>query len=316
MEGLFSRFMAHLSVVIPVYNESLLINELVTRVKLNLEKVTQDYEIVLVDDGSKDATWEKVSTEASLERRIKGIKFSRNFGHHYAITAGLHQVTGEWVVVMDGDLQDRPEVIPELFKKAQEGFDVVFVSRLNRPEKPYYLFLQKKFYFALKFLSGVKFDSSQANFSIINKKVVDAFNRFPEHSRFYGSTILWLGFKRSQIYADHGVRFSGTPSYTLKKRIKLAADIILSFSERPLKFAIGLGIIMSGISLAAAAWIIYNSIFKGFTVSGWASLISAIFLSTGILLIVLGIQGVYLGRTFQQVKNRPLYITSEMININ
>jgi len=127
--------MVHLSVVIPVYNESSLINELVKRVKTNVNLITDDYEIIIVDDGSQDNTWNLIENEAKSENRIKGIKFSRNFGHHYAITAGLHNSNGEWVVVMDGDLQDRPEVIPDLYKKVQEGFDVVFVSRQNRPEK-------------------------------------------------------------------------------------------------------------------------------------------------------------------------------------
>ena len=136
MEGLFSQIMTHLSVVIPVYNERSLIDELVKRVKTNVKLVTEDFEIIVVDDGSQDDTWSSIENEARLENRIKGVKFSRNFGHHYAITAGLHNATGEWVVVMDGDVQDRPEVIPELYKRALEGFDVVFVSRQNRPENP------------------------------------------------------------------------------------------------------------------------------------------------------------------------------------
>jgi dolichol-phosphate mannosyltransferase len=305
--------MRQLSVVIPVFNESLLVNELIKRVKLNVERVTQDYEIIIVDDGSIDTTWEKILAEVNLEKRIKGIRFSRNFGHHYAITAGLHQVSGEWVVVMDGDLQDRPEVIPELFDRAQEGYDVVFVSRQNRPEKIFYRITQKLFYFFLRILSGINFDSSQANFSIINWKVVEAFKRFPESARFYGSTIRWLGFKRSQIFADHGERFSGRPSYTLKKRIKLGSDMILSFSERPLKFAIGLGTSLSLLSLALAIWVVLRSMFFGYSVTGWASIISAIFFSTGILLVVIGISAIYIGEIFREVKNRPLYIIDQEI---
>ena len=229
MEGSFKTIMAHLSVVVPVYNESSLIKELVKRVKVNVQLITEDFEIILIDDGSYDQTWELIESEANQEKRIKGVKFSRNFGHHYAITAGLHNAIGEWVVVMDGDLQDRPEVIPDLYKKAQMGFDVVFVSRQNRPEKLYYRIAQKFFYRILRLLSGIDFDSSQANFSIISKKVVQAFKIFPENARFYGSTIKWLGFERSFILADHGNRHSGKPSYTLKKRAQLAFDIIFSF---------------------------------------------------------------------------------------
>jgi glycosyltransferase involved in cell wall biosynthesis len=314
MEGSFKTFMTHLSVVVPVYNESSLIKELVKRVKANVKLITEDFEIILIDDGSYDQTWELIESEASQEKRIKGIKFSRNFGHHYAITAGLHNAIGEWVVVMDGDLQDRPEVIPDLYKKAQTGFDVVFVSRQNRPEKLYYQIAQKFFYRILRLLSGIDFDSSQANFSIINKKVVQAFKNFPENARFYGSTIKWLGFNRSSIYADHGVRHSGKPSYTFRKRIKLASDIILSFSERPLKFAVFIGILFSFLSFIGAGIIILRSISFGYSVIGWPSLMVTIFFLSGITLTILGFIGIYLGRIFQEVKNRPLYLVSSEVN--
>lgn len=306
--------MTKLSVVIPVLNEETLIQELIDRVTLNCEKITNDYEVIIVDDGSLDRTWLKISDASKLNKKIKGLKFSRNFGHHYALTAGLHETIGEWVVVMDGDLQDRPEVIPDLYQESQKGYDVVFVSRKNRPEKIYYRALQKIFYWFLKSLSGLNFDSSQANFSIIHRKVVDAFKSFPENARFYGSTIMWLGFKRSKIFADHGKRLSGKPSYTFKKRLRLASDIILSFSERPLKFAIGVGVILSTISILVATWIIYAAITWGYSVTGWTSLIFSIFFFSGVILVFLGIIGIYLGRVFQEVKRRPLYVVSERLN--
>jgi dolichol-phosphate mannosyltransferase len=307
--------MTHLSVIIPVYNESSLIDELIRRVKTNIKLITEDYEIILVDDGSQDKTWNSIENEAKSENRVKGIKFSRNFGHHYAITAGLHNSSGEWAIVMDGDLQDRPEVIPELYKKAQEGFDVVFVSRQNRPEKLYYRIAQKFFYWILRSLSGIDFDSRQANFSIISKKVVEAFMKFPENARFYGSTIKWLGFNRSFIFADHGMRHSGKPSYTIKKRFKLASDIILSFSERPLKFAILLGILMSLFSILSGLFILFRKIRWGYELTGWPSLIVSIFLIGGVVLVVLGIIGVYVGRIFQEVKNRPLFVIEKKHNL-
>jgi glycosyltransferase involved in cell wall biosynthesis len=306
--------MTKLSVVIPVLNEETLIQELIDRVTLNCEKITNDYEVIVVDDGSLDGTWLKISEASKQNKKIKGLKFSRNFGHHYALTAGLHETIGEWVVVMDGDLQDRPEVIPDLYQESQKGYDVVFVSRKNRPEKIYYRSLQKIFYWFLKSLSGLNFDSSQANFSIISRKVVDAFKSFPENARFYGSTIMWLGFKRSKIYADHGKRLSGKPSYTFRKRLRLASDIILSFSERPLKFAIGVGVILSTISIIVATWIIYAAITWGYSVTGWTSLIFSIFFFSGVILVFLGIIGIYLGRVFQEVKRRPLYVVSERLN--
>lgn len=307
--------MIKLSIVIPVYNESTLISELVKQVDHYVRELTTDFEIILIDDGSTDQTWIQILKQIEITKNIKAIKLSRNFGHHYAITAGLKNSTGEWVVVMDGDLQDKPEVIPSLYKKAQEGFDVVFVSRKNRPEKWYYKALQKTFYSILRLLSGIKFDSTQANFSIINRKVVDAFNNFPENARFYGTTIKWLGFKKSQIEADHGTRFSGKPSYTIKKRIKLASDIIIAFSERPLKFAVNIGITISTISVIGAAWIIFRALNYGYSVTGWTSLMFSIFFFSGILLVVLGIIGIYIGRIFQEVKRRPLYVISEKVNL-
>jgi glycosyltransferase involved in cell wall biosynthesis len=307
--------MPHLSVVIPVYNESSLIDELIKRVKTNIKLITEDFEIIIVDDGSQDNTWNSIENEAILENRIKGIRFSRNFGHHYAITAGLHNSDGEWVVVMDGDLQDRPEVIPDLYKKAQEGFDVVFVSRQNRTEKIYYRIAQKIFYWILRSLSGIDFDSRQANFSIISKKVVGAYKIFPENARFYGSTIKWLGFKTTDLLADHGVRFSGNPSYTLRKRIKLAFDIILSFSERPLKFTIGLGIFSSFISFI---FFLDLNLGTSNSLTGDATItfiLSSLYFLSGTILIVLGIIGAFLGRVFQETKKRPLYIISEKLNL-
>jgi glycosyltransferase involved in cell wall biosynthesis len=304
-----------LSVVVPLLNEEEIVEELIKRLKISLDRVSENYEIILVDDGSNDRTWEKISLISKIDNRVKGIKLSRNFGHHYAISAGLHNAHGEWVVVMDGDLQDRPEVIPELFYKAKEGFDVVFVSRNKRPESIFYKILQKLFYVFLRRLSGIDFDSRQANFSILNHKVVEAFKKFPEHSRFYGSTIKWLGFKRTFIEAEHGKRYSGKPSYTIKKRLNLALDIILSFSDRPLKFAIGLGLALSGLSFLILIWILIGYMSWGFTVIGWPSIIASIFLSSGAILVVLGVIGIYLGRVFNEVKSRPLYVIDDSVNI-
>jgi dolichol-phosphate mannosyltransferase len=307
--------MTFISVVAPILNEETLIGEFIKRVTVQLNKINSDYEVIIIDDGSTDNSWSQIQIAAKDDQKIVGIKLSKNFGHHYAITAGLHNSKGEWVIVMDSDLQDRPEVIPELLDKAQEGFDVVFVSRQQRPESFVYKLGQRLFYASLRFLSGIDFDSKQANFSIINRKVVEAFKKFPENARFYGSTIKWLGFSRASINAAHGLRFSGRPSYTIKKRITLALDIILSFSDRPLRFAIGLGLLMSAVSVLFSLWIFIGAINWGFSVTGWPSLIVSIFFTGGVILIVLGIIGIYLGRIFREVKARPLYVVSESLNI-
>lgn len=308
--------MTLISVVIPLYNESKIVAELVKLVKYNANLISPNYELILVDDGSEDETWSSIISEASKDTRVKALRFSRNFGHHYAITAGLEHSNGDWVVVMDGDLQDRPEIIPELFKKAQEGFDIVFLSRQNRQERFYYLIAQKIFYWILNKLSGINFDSSTANFSIINNRVLQAFKNFPENARFYGSTIKWLGFKSTTIVGDHGTRFSGRTSYTLRKRLKLAIDVIVAFSERPLKFAIFIGIVFSFSSIIVAIYIAIQSISFGYSVVGWPSIIVSIYFLGGIILTVLGILGIYIGRIFQEVKNRPLYILSDSHNLS
>ncbi len=276
--------------------------------------MTDNFEIIIIDDGSTDSTWKRIEEIGEKNSKLKGIKFSRNFGHHYAITAGIAESSGDWVVVMDGDLQDRPEVIPDLYKKAQEGFDVVFVSRTQRPESLVYRISQKIFYFILRILSGVKFDNTQANFSIISKKVVESFKQFPENARFYGSTVMWLGYDRTSIKASHGTRLEGETSYTLKKRIKLASDIILAFSDRPLKFAIAIGILMSSFSFVMLFYVVWGSLNWGFSSVGWASLMAITLLTGGVILVVLGIIGVYIGSVFREVKSRPLYLIDKKNN--
>jgi glycosyltransferase involved in cell wall biosynthesis len=307
--------MESISVVVPVFNEETLVEELLTRINSVLRTETNNYKIIVIDDGSKDKTWVNILNMKEKIPNIIGIKFSRNFGQHYAISAGLANCNSDWVVVMDGDLQDRPEVIPDLINKAREGFDIVFVNRENRPEGILYRLAQKLFYFMLNSLSGLNLDSRQANFSIINRNVVENFNKYSETTRFYASTVKWLGFNRSEIFANHGLRFNGKPSYTLKKRIQLAGDIILSFSERPLKFAISLGIACSIISLVSVSILIWTALTQGYEVLGWASVIISIIFFSGVTLTVLGIMGLYLAKVFTEVKNRPLYIISESTDV-
>jgi dolichol-phosphate mannosyltransferase len=303
-----------LSVVAPAYNEESLIRHFITEVTKQIEKITSDYEVIIVDDGSFDSTWTEITKECLQNQKIKGLKLSRNFGHHYAITAGLFESAGQWTVVMDSDLQDRPEVIQDLFDKAQEGFDVVFVNRVERPETLMYKILQRFFYFILNLLSGLDFDSRQANFSIISRKVVDAFKQFPENGRFYGSTIKWLGFERSTVEAKHGSRFKGTPSYTFRKRIKLAVDIILSFSQRPVTISIFIGLLMSFIALLSSIYILFKAYYSGYEVTGWASLMISILFTSGSILTMIGVIGIYVGRVYTEAKNRPLFIVSERMN--
>jgi dolichol-phosphate mannosyltransferase len=306
--------MNEICVIAPIYNESPLISEFVTQVSEVLDSINIDNQIILIDDGSKDNSWEIIKQETRKNSKVKAIRLSRNFGHHHAITAGIHKSNSKWTVVMDTDLQDRPVVIKELYCKAIEGFEVVFVSRKNRPEAMWYLFIQKLFYKAMNIMSGLKFNSKQANFSIINFKVVEAFRLFNEYSRFYGSTIKWLGFKTAEIEADHGLRFKGKPSYTFKKRLKLGFDIILAYSDRPLKFVVTLCLTTSFLIL----------ILGGMYLSGiYSELISRNILklavtisvaTTATILLTIGVFGNYLISIFREVKKRPLYVISEEVN--
>jgi dolichol-phosphate mannosyltransferase len=250
--------MVHLSVVIPVLNEESIVSELVGRVRKEILSLTNDYEIIIIDDGSKDKTLVNLKKICEMDSKIKTIKFSRNFGQHSAITAGIEIAQGQWIVIMDGDLQDRPEVIPELYAKASEGYDSVFVSRIKRNESIIYLVLQKGFYKILRFLSGIDFDGAQANFSIISKKVAEQFKRFPEKNRFYPSTIKWLGFNNGSISAVQGKRHSGKPSYNFKKRTKLGVDIITSSSNKPLIGTFLIGSLLILTSLIYAIYCIWN----------------------------------------------------------
>lgn len=300
--------MIEISLVVPMNNEEEIVDELIFRSKKVLEQKGKSYEIILVDDGSTDDTWLAIEKISKNENRVKGIKLARNFGQHKAITAGLKVATGEWTVVMDGDLQDRPEVIGDLIDATKSGYEVVFVSRQERPESKSYLYAQNIFYKLLNLLSGLNMDRTQANFSIISETVRIAFLSLPEQARFYSSTISWLGFKKLTIYAAHGSRKSGNTSYSIKSRIKLALDIIFSYSNRPLVIGTTLGISLTILSIIILIVVLLRYYIFGFSVIGWTSIIITLVFSTGVIVFMIGILGLYIGRIFDEVKGRPLYI--------
>lgn len=306
-----------ISAVIPVYNEEKIIAELCKRTSEALASVSDDYNVIIIDDGSHDSTWQEIEAEAAKNKNVKGIRLSRNFGQHVAITAGLdHAMDSDWVVVMDGDLQDRPEAIPRMLDKAKEGYDIVFVERLERPISPVYRFFQKQFYRILRYLAQTDYELKYGNFSLVSGKVIRATKGFRENIRFYGGMIFWSGFKRTSIAEKHDERFAGKPSYSLFKRLKLAFDIIIAHSERPLYLAIILGLCAMAGSFSYGFYVIFRRIFFGFAVEGWASLMVSIYFIGGMLMCLLGIIGLYVGRIFTQVKNRPLYLTSDKANLD
>ena len=305
--------MSHISVIIPVFREELLLLELRDRLRSALSSITEDFEVILVDDGSVDGSWNVIHDISEEDSRIKAIRFTRNFGQHYAITAGLDACDGDWVVVMDGDLQDRPEVIPELYAKVQEGYDVVFVARQNRPESRLYQLAQRTFYAIFRYLAATEYNPEYGNFSIMSRAVVKHFRSLHENLRFYGAIVHWLGFRHASIQAEHGTRYAGTSVYTLGSRIRLAATIIVAYSDKPLRLSIGLGLVMATLSFLYGGYIVLRAIFGDLAVQGWASLIVSIYLVGGILMVVLGIIGIYIGKMYNEMKRRPLYVVAETV---
>lgn len=305
-----------ISIVSPVYKAELIVEELVTQIKKSVTSITEHFEIILVNDCSPDNSWVKIVQETKKDPRIKGINLSRNFGQHLAITAGLNYAKGDWVVVMDCDLQDRPDEIPNLYKKTQEGWDIVYARRINRQDKFLKRISSKFFYFVYRYLSGMNADSSIANFGIYNAKVITEYNKMKELARSFPSLVQYLGFKSCAIDVKHSERFTGTTSYSLSKLINLAGDVILSNSNKPLKIAIKLGFLISTLSFIIA---IYNVIayFNGFiTVPGFTTTVFSIWFVGGLILTFLGVIGLYIGRIFDQVKGRQLFIVSEEINVD
>lgn len=300
-----------ISIVSPVYRAEKIIDELIDTNIRELKKITDNFEIILVDDHSPDKAWEKICEHARRDSRIKGIKLSRNFGQHYAITAGLDYSGGEWVVVMDCDLQDRPEEIHKLYSKAIEGFDIVLARRQQRRDNFLKVFFSRMFHKTLTFLTGTTLDSSVANFGIYNRKVVDAIGRMRESIRFFPTMVRWVGFRSAAVDVTHSERHSGKTSYNFRRLFNLALDIILAYSDKPIRLAIKTGFAIAAISFLFAIYNIVRALTGGFSVLGYGSVIASVWFLSGLLMSLMGIVGLYVGKTFEGVKNRPIYLVSE-----
>ena len=300
--------MTHISVVIPVYKAEGCLHELYRRLRAALEEITQDFEIILVEDCGGDRSWDIIQDLARQDKRVKGIQFSRNFGQHYGITAGIDHASGDWIAVMDCDLQDRPEEIPRLYKKALEGFDVVLARRGKRKDSVGKRVTSWIFYKLFNYLSGLNYDGQVGNFRIISRKVVDNFSLMKEQLRFFGGLVEWMGFPSASIDVQHAERFEGETTYNFKKLRKLAIETIIAYSDKPLKIAIKLGFMLAIISFLFGIYILFKKMYYGSPVTGWASMIVSLYFLGGIIIGILGIIGVYLGKTFDETKKRPLYV--------
>lgn len=306
--------MPHLSIVSPVYNAEKIVPFLVGRIESSVEKITDDYEIILVEDCGPDNSWEVIENIAKTNSKIIGIKLSRNFGQHYAITAGLDQAKGDWVVVMDCDLQDQPEEIEKLYNKAQEGFDIVLARRFDRKDRFFKKLFSKIFYRTLGYLTGSEQDETVANFGIYNKNVVNAVVSMRESIRYFPTMVKWVGFKSTKVNVEHDDRNEGESSYNLKRLINLALDIILAYSDKPIRLLIKTGLFISLISVLVALIYFIKWLKGDVLVLGYTSLIISIWLLSGIIISTLGIIGLYVGKTFEGVKKRPIYIIKKIIN--
>ncbi len=305
-----------ISVVIPVYKAENCLHELYSRLKSSLEFISNDFEIILVEDCGGDRSWEIILELANQDPRVKGIQFSRNFGQHYGITAGLDHCDGDWVVVMDCDLQDRPEEIPRLYAKAQEGYDVVLAKRKNRQHSFLKKLTSHLFYKVFNYLADLNYDSEVGNFRIISRRVLSNFCLLREQLRFFGGLVDWMGFPTASIEVKHDPRLEGKSTYTFKKLWKLATDTIIAYSDKPLRLSIKIGFIISLCAFFYGSYIIIRAILFGSPVMGWSSLIVSLYFLGGIIISILGIIGIYLGKTFDEVKKRPLYIVRNSTNLD
>ncbi|MBM3920353.1 MAG: glycosyltransferase family 2 protein [Sphingomonadales bacterium] len=300
-----------LSVVIPVYNEEMNIGKLYQRLCNALEPLGADWEVVYVNDGSKDHSLKILQGLAETDSHVKYIDFSRNFGHQLAITAGIEHAKGEWIVIMDGDGQDPPELIPDLLNKAREGFEVVYARRRKRDGENFLKkFTARMFYRLLAKITSIEIPVDTGDFRIIHRKIQRILSKMPEQHKYIRGQISWIGFNQTYLEYDREERMGGATKFTYRKMMRFALDGISSFSTWPLKVATISGFIVSAVAFVLIVYSLYQKFF-GTTEPGWTSLhISVLFLG-GIQLIGIGMLGEYLGRVSDNVKNRPHYIVRE-----
>jgi polyisoprenyl-phosphate glycosyltransferase len=304
-----------ISIITPVYGCKDCLYELYYRLTESLKFVTDNYEIIFIDDASPDKPWEFLSQLCQKDTHVKAIELSRNFGQHFAITAGLENASGKWIVVMDCDLQDQPEEIPKLYKKALEGFDIVQAQRKVRKDHLFRRLFSFCFYKLLGFLTDTKQDHTIANFGIYSKQVIEATLKMKDSIRYFPAMIQWVGFNSVVVEVEHSERISGKTSYNLKQLLSLGTNVVLSFSEKPLLLVVRFGMLVSFCSLVAGIIFLIKYYMGKIEVLGFTSLILSIWFLSGIIIFILGIIGLYLGETFDRVKERPLYIIKNKQNL-
>lgn len=302
-----------MSVVIPVYRAEQILPVLCERLTNTLTSLHRPFEVILVDDRSPDRSWEVMREMARIYPGIVTIRLSRNFGQHYAITAGLDVARGQWTVIMDCDLQDQPEEIPRLLETAERGYDIVLARRTQRGDPPRRGVLSRLFYSAFNVLSGYRLDPAVGSFRILRRNVVEAYCSMKETSRLFGGMIEWLGFETAAVDVKHSSRYEGKSSYNIRSMMQLALDGIIAFSNRPLYLSIGAGIVMSLLSCGFGSTLIIRFLMNPrFAIPGWLSIVTLTTFIGGLILCNLGILGIYVGRIYDQTKGRPLYVVDQI----
>ncbi len=304
-----------LSVVIPIYNNAVCLNELYDRLSAVLSNAEiESYEVIFVDDGSRDNSREILRGFGKLDSRMKLIALTRNFGHQFAITAGFDCSKGDVVLVMDGDLQDPPEVIPDFLKKWREGYDVVYGVRLERPgDSRFKRWTAALFYRFLRRLTRTEIVVDSGDFRLLSRRAMDSFNQLRERSRFVRGMVSWLGYPQAPVYYRRAPRWAGESQYSLQKLVRLALDGVFSFSDVPLRIATWIGFSGVAMCLLYFGYIIFLKLVLGVPVQGWASLVAIVLFIGSVQLTILGVMGQYVGRMYEELKGRPLYVVQERV---
>jgi dolichol-phosphate mannosyltransferase len=309
-----SAEMTKFSVIIPAFNEQEVIEESYKRLTAVMMDLGEKYELIFVDDGSKDKTPFILAEICAKDSNARCICFSRNFGHMPAITAGMDYARGEAIMIIDADLQDPPELFPKMIEKWREGFEVVYGKRTERQGESSFKKLTARLYYRfLRKMTEVELPVDTGEFRLIDRKVCNAMKRIREKNRYIRGLVSWVGFKQTAVEYVREKRFAGITKYPLTKMIKFAMDGIAAFSYKPLKLATHLGLYISGLSFVYLIVVLYQKFFTNSTITGWTSMIGIITFTQGIVLMVLGLMGEYIGRIFEELKDRPIYIVREIL---
>ncbi|MBL7771370.1 MAG: glycosyltransferase [Chitinophagaceae bacterium] len=305
-----------ISIVSPVYRAEQILDKLVAEIVSVMTAIQEPFEIILVDDRSPDESWKKMQLLSSQDHRVKSVRLSRNFGQHPAIMAGLSEAQGDYIVVMDCDLQDQPKEIKKLWEKMQEGYDIVLAQRFNRQDGMLKKLSSAIFSSVYSYLTDTPFDNSVANFGIYKKQVIREVLNMNDYIKSFPLFTQWVGFSKTYVQVEHAERASGKSSYTWSKLLSLAFNTIISFSNKPLKLFVKAGLIISTFSFLFGLITIYRYITGGITVLGYSSLIVSIWFLSGVLITIIGVVGIYIGKIFDQSKSRPSFIIDQRINIH